>query len=236
MSRVCVTTDGVRIGNCSLWYNQLKSTFHTHKVVSSVTLLLTMEIPWLTISCHYNNFRPKAPTSGQVKVEVIVRLTVSRPVCLVVRHPSPITRFLLLSDRCGFVDVGRPLWRENESVAYKCHWSSPVKSFFGLSPTRLNSYLTVSDSRLLQPGGPGPRIYIPQEQGGPVTPPGTGWLPASGLGWFSWCCPGSQRTENTSSVTACSYWICLFRLPLLLSTCLLPSSHCSTVVYIAVLA
>jgi hypothetical protein len=33
----------------------------------------------------------------------------------------------------------------------------------------------VLDSRLPQPGGPGPRIYIPQEQGGPVIP-----LPALG--------------------------------------------------------
>jgi hypothetical protein len=30
-------------------------------------------------------------------------------------------------------------------------------------------YFTASDSRLPQPGGPGPRIYIPQE-GGPVIP------------------------------------------------------------------
>jgi hypothetical protein len=29
--------------------------------------------------------------------------------------------------------------------------------------------------RLPQPGGLGPRIYIPQEQGGPVIPPGTGF-------------------------------------------------------------
>jgi hypothetical protein len=29
--------------------------------------------------------------------------------------------------------------------------------------------------RLPQPGGPGSRIYIPQEQGGPVIPPGTGF-------------------------------------------------------------
>jgi hypothetical protein len=29
--------------------------------------------------------------------------------------------------------------------------------------------------RLPQPGGPGPRIYIPQGQGGPVIPPGTGF-------------------------------------------------------------
>jgi hypothetical protein len=36
-------------------------------------------------------------------------------------------------------------------------------------------HFTISDSRLLQPGGPGPRIYIPQEQGGSFIPPGTGF-------------------------------------------------------------
>jgi hypothetical protein len=34
-------------------------------------------------------------------------------------------------------------------------------------------HFTVSDSRLTQPGGPSPRIYISQELGGPVIPPGT---------------------------------------------------------------
>jgi hypothetical protein len=43
-------------------------------------------------------------------------------------------------------------------------------------PRDLWPHLTVSDSRLPHPGGPGPRIYIPQEQGGPVIPPGTGFL------------------------------------------------------------
>jgi hypothetical protein len=33
----------------------------------------------------------------------------------------------------------------------------------------------VSDSRPSQPWGPGPHIYIPQEQGGPVIPLGTGF-------------------------------------------------------------
>jgi hypothetical protein len=37
-------------------------------------------------------------------------------------------------------------------------------------------YFTVSDSKLPKLGGPGPRIYIPQKQGGPVLPPGTGLL------------------------------------------------------------
>jgi hypothetical protein len=49
-------------------------------------------------------------------------------------------------------------------------------------------HFTVSDSRLLQFGGPGPRIYIPQEQGGPVIPPDTGFpfrrlLRLAGLRW-----------------------------------------------------
>jgi hypothetical protein len=35
----------------------------------------------------------------------------------------------------------------------------------------------LSHLRLPQPGRPGSRIYIPQEQGGPVIPPGTGLVP-----------------------------------------------------------
>jgi hypothetical protein len=50
------------------------------------------------------------------------------------------------------------------------------------------SYFTASGSRLPQPGGPGPRIYIPQEQSGPVMTPGTGFpfrrlLRLAGLRW-----------------------------------------------------
>jgi hypothetical protein len=36
-------------------------------------------------------------------------------------------------------------------------------------------HFTVSDPRIPQHREPGPRIYIPQEQGGPVIPPGTGF-------------------------------------------------------------
>jgi hypothetical protein len=49
-------------------------------------------------------------------------------------------------------------------------------------------YYTVSDSRLPQPGGPAPRIYIPQEQGVPGIPPGIRcsfrrFLRLAGLRW-----------------------------------------------------
>jgi hypothetical protein len=39
---------------------------------------------------------------------------------------------------------------------------------------------TISDLRLPQTGGPRPRIYIPQEQGGPVIHPGTGFTLSKG--------------------------------------------------------
>jgi hypothetical protein len=48
------------------------------------------------------------------------------------------------------------------------------------------SYFTVSDSRLPQHGEPGSRIYTPQEQGGPVIPPGTGFLFVSYLSGLRW--------------------------------------------------
>jgi hypothetical protein len=55
-------------------------------------------------------------------------------------------------------------------------------------PRDLWPYFTLSNSRLLQHGGPGPRIYIPPEQGGPVMPTDTGLpfrslLRLAGLRW-----------------------------------------------------
>jgi hypothetical protein len=54
----------------------------------------------------------------------MLRPTVSRSVVLVSStHLGITTRFLLLSQSCGFVDVGRSLWRENGSAVYNCCWS-----------------------------------------------------------------------------------------------------------------
>jgi hypothetical protein len=38
-----------------------------------------------------------------------------------------------------------------------------------------HDHILLSQIRGPQPGGPGPRIYIPRVQGGPVIPPGTGF-------------------------------------------------------------
>jgi hypothetical protein len=54
---------------------------------------------------------------------------------------SFITRFLLLSDSCGFVDVGCPLWPEGRSVVYNCCRSSPAQSFSGAGHAWLTATL-----------------------------------------------------------------------------------------------
>jgi hypothetical protein len=76
---------------------------------------------------------------------------------------------MLLSEICGLVSVGRPLWREewSEICNVITQWSE-------LRRTRNHTLL--SYLRLLQPGGPGSHIYIRQERGGPVILPGIGFV------------------------------------------------------------
>jgi hypothetical protein len=67
-------------------------------------------------------------------------------------------------------------------------------------------YFTVSDSRLPQPEGPGPRICIPQEQGGPVISPGTGFpfrrlLRLAGIRW-RYSNPLPRTSQKTHYVSA----------------------------------
>jgi hypothetical protein len=73
-------------------------------------------------------------------------------------------------DSCGFVILWRLPWRE---TIFCCCWASPAQSLTGLSPTGLNTIFCCPISWDSQHGGPGVRIYIPQEQGGPIIPPGT---------------------------------------------------------------
>jgi hypothetical protein len=72
-------------------------------------------------------------------------------------------------DYCPYAALS--LSREDRSVVYNRSSHSQVRVPQGSRP-----HFTVSDSRLPQPRGPGPCIYIPQEQGSPVIPPGT-WFP-----------------------------------------------------------
>jgi hypothetical protein len=71
---------------------------------------------------------PKSKLCYELRSVVLVPIT----------HLGPKTRFLLLSDSCGFVNVGRPLWREERSVVYNSYWTSPAQSFSGPSPAGLD--------------------------------------------------------------------------------------------------
>jgi hypothetical protein len=131
------------------------------------------------------------------EVEVTLRLTVSQSVCFRIECPSGtydqiLFPFgMLLYEICGIVSVGRPLWREDGSAICSVitQWSESL---------RTGNHILLSHLRLRQSGGPGSRIYIAQEQGGPIIPPGTGiplrrLLRLAGLRWrysnpsLTWC-------------------------------------------------
>jgi hypothetical protein len=111
-----------------------------------------------------------------MKVKVLSRPMVSRPVCLGVKtHLGSKTRFWILSDMCGLFDVGCPLSRETGlSLQLILAIASAVilRSF----SRETHNHILLSQIRdSLNPVGQ-VRVFIyPQEQGGPVTPPETGF-------------------------------------------------------------
>jgi hypothetical protein len=99
----------------------------------------------------------------------MLRPTVSRPVCLSVKRSSWVQdQNFLLPDSCGFGDVGRPLWWEDESVIYTC-CGIRQRSHSRVRVLRDSwSYFTAPVSRL-RPTWRARSPYLL------VYPPGTGW-------------------------------------------------------------
>jgi hypothetical protein len=115
-----------------------------------------------------------------VEVEVNLRPTVSQPVCVGVRCPSgTFDQFFFLLEipfrhlrACYFVTPSLTRgWVCNLLVQLLLGLARAVT--LGSKSRRTHDHILLSHLRLPQPGGPGPCIYIPQEQGGPVIPPGT---------------------------------------------------------------
>jgi hypothetical protein len=79
---------------------------------------------------------------AQLKLKIKLKLyydrrSASQSVLEQSTHLGLTTRSWLLSDSCGFVGLGRPLWRENGSAICNCYWPSPAQSFSGPSPIGL---------------------------------------------------------------------------------------------------
>jgi hypothetical protein len=126
----------------------------------------------------------------EVKVNVILRPTASRPVYLGVKpHLRSKTRFLLLSGSCGFVDVGRLLWREDWSVLYNWCWLSPAQSF---SVPSLAGHMIIFYCLRFETYSTW-RARFPD-----LYPPGTGWPSYTFRHWVPYSSPPTTRRKYSN--------------------------------------
>jgi hypothetical protein len=114
------------------------------------------------------------------EVEVNFRPTVSRSVCLGVGHPSGTRDQFFFPLEIVFRQLGTVVApsltrRRVCNLLYNCFCTLQDQSLLCRGPAELTVifYCPIWDPQL---GWPGPRIYIPQEEGGPVILPGT-WFP-----------------------------------------------------------
>jgi hypothetical protein len=136
------------------------------------------------------------------EVEVNFWPTVSRPVCLGVRRQSgtcdqffyPLEIYFRQLRICNVVPPSLTRVRVcNLLVRLLLDLSRAVT--LRSKSSRTHGHILLSHLSLPQPGGPGPRIYIPQKQGGPVIPPGTGFLFLAS--YNSQGCSGGILTPST---------------------------------------
>jgi hypothetical protein len=90
---------------------------------------------------------------------------------------NPWPDFYFLTDKlqvswCGAFSLTRE-WVYNLLV--QLHLGLARAVILGSKSHRTHAHILLSHLRLPQLWGPGPRIYIPQEQSGPVIPPSTGF-------------------------------------------------------------
>jgi hypothetical protein len=107
---------------------------------STCEVFISLPNSFLAISsqsfhCHLKRL---SQLLSELESSLMLRPTVSRPVCLEIKRPSrAYDQIFIMSDICGFANVECSLWREDGSVVYNSCWPSPAQSFSGPSPVGL---------------------------------------------------------------------------------------------------